>query len=141
MRYTEGYIPPNLGGGTVFGGMFKIRNVIEAAIVGLTFYFLGVILQKFIPMIIATAVSLVLGGGFAFVAAIGINGEPLSIFILNIINYSNGRNFVTLRPPQRELEIPNKKKESRFDAFVNNLFTPGEKPEKKKNSKKKAKKK
>ena len=74
-------IPPNfMEGGTLLGGMFKTRNVIEAGIlgvlVGAPVLNLGLSLTTRIIILCLTALPLVL------VAVIGIAGNSLSEFAL-----------------------------------------------------------
>lgn len=78
-------IPPNfIEGGTLLGGMFKTRNVIEAAIlgavVGLPVMHLGFSLTVRIIILCLTALPLVLLG------LIGVGGGSLSAFILSLIH-------------------------------------------------------
>lgn len=138
-RYTQGYIPPNLGKITFMDGRIQLRNAGEA-IVGIGLAFLvHVILSKFLPPTISFAISALLGLGLGVPALFGIGGEPLSVFLLNVINYSNGRTYVTLRPPQREIEginTPKPKKESRLESAINSMFIGGESAPKEKPVKK-----
>lgn len=75
-------IPPNfIEGGTLLGGMFKTRNVIEAGVlgllVGLPVLNLGISLTTRVIILCLTALPLVL------VALIGISGSSLSAFTSN----------------------------------------------------------
>lgn len=79
-------IPPNfIEGGTLLGGMFKTRNVIEAGIlavlVGGPVVGLNLSLTTRIIILCLTALPLVL------VALIGISGSSLSAFILQFFQY------------------------------------------------------
>ena len=74
------YIPPNfIEGGTLFGGMFKFRNVIEAGIlavaVGAPVFMFELSLTVKIIILCLTALPA------ALLALIGISGESLSAFI------------------------------------------------------------
>lgn len=110
MRNTHGYIPKNMGGGTIWDGRLKIRNTVEAVTIAFVVYFLTTPLASFLPELVITIIRMVVGGIFGLLALRGIGGEPLSIWFLNVINYSNTRTYATLQPPQRELEMPEKKK-------------------------------
>lgn len=112
MRNTQGYIPKNLGGGTIWDGRLKIRNATEAVIICSAIYFVTVFFERFVPNLVLVSIRLVLWLIFGVLALKGIGGEPLSIWFLNIINYSGTRTYVTLRPPSRELEETPKKKKS-----------------------------
>ena len=73
-------IPPNfIEGGTLFGGMFKIRNVIEAGIlavsVGIPVFLNRHFAYRRIILLCLTALPL------GLLALIGIAGEPLSSYI------------------------------------------------------------
>ena len=74
-------IPPNfIEGSTLFGGMFKIRNVIEAGVlsaaVGVPVFSLDLSLTVRIIILCLTALPL------ALFALMGIAGEPLSSYII-----------------------------------------------------------
>ena len=74
-------IPPNfIESGTLLGGMFRTRNVIEAGIlalaVGLPILYLGLSLTTRIILLCLTALPL------ALLALIGVSGNSLSTFIL-----------------------------------------------------------
>lgn len=87
-------IPPNfIEGGTLLGGMFKTRNVIEAGIlavlVGGPVIGLNLSLTTRIIILCLTALSLVL------VALIGISGSSLSAFILQFFSYLRNRRILS----------------------------------------------
>lgn len=87
-------IPPNfIEGGTLLGGMFKTRNVIEAGtlaiIIGLPVLSLHLSLSIRIIILCLTALPLVL------LALIGISGNSLSAFILQFISYLRNRRILT----------------------------------------------
>ena len=72
-------IPPNfIEGGTLLGGLFKTRNVIEAGVlallVGVPIFSLGISLTTRIILLCLTALPL------ALVALIGINGKSLCLY-------------------------------------------------------------
>ena len=90
-------IPPNfIEGGTLLGGMFKTRNVIEAGIlgslVGLPVLNLGVSLTTRVIILCLTALPLVLA------ALIGISGSSLSAFILQFFLFLRSRRVLTREP-------------------------------------------
>lgn len=87
-------IPPNfIEGGTLLGGMFKTRNVIEAGIlavlVGGPVIGLNLSLTTRIIILCLTALPLVLA------ALIGISGSSLSAFILQFFSYLRNRRILS----------------------------------------------
>lgn len=87
-------IPPNfIEGGTLLGGMFKTRNMIEAGIlavlVGGPVVGLNLSLTTRIIILCLTALPLVL------VALIGISGSSLSAFILQFFSYLRNRRILS----------------------------------------------
>mgnify|MGYP004512907725 FL=1 len=87
-------IPPNfIEGGTLLGGMFKTRNVAEAAIlavvIGLPIFSLELSLTARIIILCLTALPIVL------VALVGIGGSSLSSFILQFISYLRNRRILS----------------------------------------------
>lgn len=126
MRYTERYIPPNIGTGTIFGGMFKLRNVIEAIICIAIIYFISLFTRAFLPRLVELSIRFILWGVIGIAALRGIGGEPLSVYLLNFINYSNTRNYASLRPPQKENELTRRKeKKSALEKLIGMMFTEG----------------
>ena len=94
-------IPPNfIEGGTLLGGMFKTRNVIEAGtlalVIGLPVLSLPLSLSIRIIILCLTALPLVL------LALIGIAGNSLSAFILQFISYLRNRRM----PADSALTVP-----------------------------------
>lgn len=93
-------IPPNfIEGGTLMGGMFKTRNVIEAGIlgaaVGLPVMSLGLSLTARIIILCLTALPLVL------LALIGVGGSSLSGFVLLFFSYLRNRRVLSQDAPAR----------------------------------------
>lgn len=87
-------IPPNfIEGGTLFGGMFKTRNVVEAGIlaliVGLPVLNLNLSLTMRIILLCLTALPL------AMLALIGVAGGSLSSFILLFFAFLRNRRTLT----------------------------------------------
>lgn len=87
-------IPPNfIEGGTLLGGMFKTRNVVEAGIlavvIGLPVLYLNLSLTTRIIILCLTALPVVL------VALVGISGNSLSAFILQFISYLRNRRILS----------------------------------------------
>ena len=87
-------IPPNfVETGTIFGGMFKARNAIEAGVLAVVvgipvFVFLPLGLTARIIVLCLTALPL------ALVALIGISGESLSSFLFIFLKYMRNRRVV-----------------------------------------------
>lgn len=105
-------IPPNfIESGTFMGGMFKVRNTIEAGLIALSIGFpvfhLPFSLTTKIIIFCLTALPLFL------LALIGIAGESLSSFILNFFKFLINRRVI-YRSDQEEQAAPspNKKKKS-----------------------------
>lgn len=87
-------IPPNfIEGGTLLGGMFKTRNVVEAgilaAVIGLPVLNLNLSLTTRIIILCLTALPVVL------LALVGISGSSLSAFILQFISYLRNRRILS----------------------------------------------
>ena len=98
-------IPPNfIEGGTFFGGMFKILNVIEAGIlavlVGVPVLSIGILLTARIIILCFTALPL------ALFALIGISGEPLSSYVYAFFKWLKNRRVVGKVEPKK---LPKKK--------------------------------
>ena len=86
-------IPPNfIDTGTIFGGMFKLRNAIEAGLLaaasGLPFLRLQASLTTKIILLCLTALPL------GLIALIGVSGESLSSFIMNFFRFVRNRRVV-----------------------------------------------
>lgn len=87
-------IPPNfIEGGTLMGGMFKTRNVIEAGIlavlVGGPVLSLHFSLTVRIILLCLTALPLTL------IALIGVNGSSLSSFFIQLVSFLRNRRLLT----------------------------------------------
>lgn len=103
-------IPPNfIEGSTLFGGMFKIRNVIEAGVlaaaVGVPVFSLDLSLTVRIIILCLTALPL------ALFALMGIAGEPLSSYIIAFFKWLKNRRVVGKTEPKEERKKPKPKKE------------------------------
>jgi len=90
-------IPPNfIESGTFFGGMFKVRNAIEAGAlvlaVGLPVFSLDLTITTRIIIICLTALPLALFG------LIGISGESLTSFILIFFKFLKNRRIIGNNP-------------------------------------------
>ncbi len=113
-EFDSYYIPPNfIDTGTVFGGMFKLRNVIEAgivsAIIGIPVFMLKLSLTVKVVILCLTALPL------ALFALIGLYGEPLSSFILGFFKFLKQRRLLDKNA------IPNKKakKKAEDNTYLN----------------------
>lgn len=87
-------IPPNfIEGGTLFGGLFKIRNVIEAGIlaisVGLPVLSINISLTARIIILCLTSLPLGIFG------LLGISGEPLSSFVFAFFKWLKKRRVIS----------------------------------------------
>lgn len=106
-------IPPNfIESGTIFGGMLKLRNAIEAGalalLAGIPVFGLGFPLTTRIIILCLTALPL------ALLALIGISGESLTSFAFIFLKYLKNRRLVGAeeeaeyeeRPKERQKESP-----------------------------------
>lgn len=93
---TEFFIPTNFEDSGKLMGIFNMRNVIEAGILSLPFVFLTF---KLIPVsltwkIIISAIFAIPVGGFAL---IGINDDPLTVFVKNWWRWLRNRKIIEYR--------------------------------------------
>lgn len=100
------YIPPNfIEGGTVMGGLFKLRNVIEAGIlaffVGMPIFMLEFEMSVKAILLCFTVLPLVL------FALIGISGESLSSYIFGWFNFFINRRVVGKKKDKKK-QAPDK---------------------------------
>ncbi len=98
-------IPPNfIEGGTLLGGMFKTRNVVEAGILGALTAFpvmnLALSLTMRIIILCLTTLPLVL------LALIGVGGGSLSEFILQFFNYLRNRRVLSKDGESKKSLLP-----------------------------------
>ncbi len=114
-------IPPNfIEDGTLLGGMFKTRNVVEAGIlavlIGVPVLSLNFSLTARIIILCLTALPLTL------VALIGINGSSLSSFFLQLISFLRNRRVLSAKDtadtPRKKPILPDwaRKKQNKPDA-------------------------
>ena len=94
-------IPPNfIEGGTLFGGLVKIRNAVEAAVLALTVGYpvlkLGLPLTTRIIILCLTALPVAIFG------LVGINGECLSSFIIAFFKFLKSRRIVGVEKRKRK---------------------------------------
>lgn len=114
------YIPPNfIESGTFFGGMFKVRNAIEAGVlalaVGIPVFNLGLPLTTRIILLCLTSLPL------ALLALIGVAGESLSSFGFIFLKYLKNRRVVGIvkeavpekRPVRNKGQKPAKEKKAK----------------------------
>ena len=110
------YIPPNfIDTGTVMGGMFKLRNVIEAGVLAG-----AIILPLFrstlgmkAKIIVACVTALPVG----ILALVGIDGESLSSFILNWFKFLTNRRVIGRDGVNKKQSKPKKQKAKFKDEF------------------------
>ena len=93
---TEFFIPTNFEDSGKLMGIFNMRNVIEAGILSLPFVFLTF---KLVPVsltwkIILSAIFAIPIGGFAL---IGINDDPLTVFVRNRWRWLKNRKILEYR--------------------------------------------
>lgn len=115
------YIPPNfIDTGTVMGGMFKLRNVIEAGVLAG-----AIILPLFrstlgmkAKIIVACVTALPVG----ILALVGIDGESLSSFILNWFKFLTNRRVIGRDGVNKKQSKPKKQKAKFKDEFDDDDF-------------------
>lgn len=93
---TEFFIPTNFEDSGKLMGIFNMRNVIEAGVLSLPFVFLTF---KLVPVsltwkIILSAIFAIPIGGFAL---IGINDDPLTVFVKNWWRWLRNRKIIEYR--------------------------------------------
>ena len=103
------YIPPNfIEGGTVLGGMFKLRNVIEAGIlalgVGIPIFMLDIDLTARILMLCFTSLPL------ALLALIGISGESLFSYLAGFFKFLFNRRVIGVKKEKKQSKKKRRKK-------------------------------
>lgn len=109
-RPIYSYIPKNINAtGGLFGGSVDTRRLIEGLIGAFIAIGLYRLLSPFIHSEMLLYICAILGIALLVAGIAGGNGEPLSIFLMNFINYENRRIFVTLRPPMPTFEKKKKK--------------------------------
>lgn len=139
------FIPPNfIEGGTLFGGMFKFRNVVEAGIFAVAFgiplLLIPVSVTVRIILLCLTVLPLVL------FALIGISGEPLSAYIFAFFKFLKNRRVVGKSEEKKKGQIKKEEpKESNIEhkstmfseilAVVRKRAAEKEKPQKQKRGK------
>ena len=138
------YIPPNfVDTGTVMGGMFKLRNVIEAGVIAAVFILplFKINISITAKIIIACLTALPLG----LLALIGVNGESLSTFILGFFKFLQNKRIIgkggTVKPkPEPKQTKPQKMKtrrevpDDRYDDFDDEFRDDFSRPKKEKRS-------
>lgn len=130
-------IPPNfLNEGSLFGGMLKLRNAIEAVVlvVGITIPILKITALSFTGKTIALCLTALPIGIFAL---IGIGGESLTAFLMNFFRFLRNR-----RIHYRSDAIPKDEKDRpsilQADGEWPEEFDEGDKPKKRRKKKSQA---
>ena len=121
-------IPPNfIEGGTLFGGIFKIRNVIEAGIlavsVGVPVFSINISLTARIIILCFTALPL------ALFALLGISGEPLSSYIFAFFKWLKNRRIIgkvetdkAEQPKKKEAKVRKQKKNAENESMISEII-------------------
>lgn len=98
-------IPPNFEeAGGVFGGMFKLRNVIEAIIIGLILFKGGSIALSFFDLTIRIILFVIILLPVIMISLIGINDESLTEYIQSVYFFKKRRRKLSYRLPQTEIK-------------------------------------
>ena len=104
-------IPPNfIGSSTFLGGLFKVRNVIEAGILAVV---IGVPVIFLLPFGVTAKVIILCLTALpaALFALMGIGGESLSSFLIVFVKYLKNRRVVTdVAPEKRKQKVSSVKK-------------------------------
>lgn len=147
-------IPPNfIGSSTFLGGMFKVRNVIEAGVLAVA---IGAPVMFLLPYSLMTRIIILCLTALpaAMIGLMGISGESLSSFIVIFFRYLKNRRTlggetVKSRKRTKRQKVPGKEKRKKKQPkkkAVKNKRKPGkyerpapEKPQKQENSKKQQK--
>lgn len=119
-------IPPNfIGSSTFLGGLFKVRNVIEAGILAVV---IGVPVIFLLPFGVTAKVIILCLTALpaALFALMGIGGESLSSFLIVFVKYLKNRRVVSdVAPEKRKRKVmatrkkaKNRKAETEDDASV-----------------------
>ncbi len=100
-KHDSYIIPPNfIDGGTLFGGVFKIRNFIEACIlaaaVGFPVILLNISLTARVIILCLTTLPLGIFG------LIGVSGEPLSSFVIAFFKWMKNRRVIGINTETKE---------------------------------------
>ncbi len=104
-------IPQNIDEtGGILGGMFKTRNAIEAISVSLFIIAFFHIFLSFIPFKIRFILEISIIGAAGFFFLVGINNQPVSIAILDTINFSKTGCVTILRKPMPDMTPPTRKR-------------------------------
>lgn len=109
----EEFIPKNIeDNGGVLGGYFKKRNAIEAGIAVGFIFFLFRFLLPFVPVLFRLIIGIALACVIGFFFLMGINNQPVSIAVLDYINFIKTRCVVSLAKPMPEKtpEVKRKRK-------------------------------
>ena len=96
-------ISPNfIESGTFFGGMFKVRNAIEAGILALS---AGIpVFNLDLPLTTKIIIACLTSLPLALLGLIGVSGESLSSFIIIFIKYLRNRRVVGITPENEAKE-------------------------------------
>ncbi|MEY8369069.1 hypothetical protein AALA24_09895 [Anaerovoracaceae bacterium 42-11] len=104
-------IPQNIDQtGGILGGMFKTRNAGEAAIAILMILGIFHFFLFFIPTTIRFVLEITIAGVTGVFFLIGINNQPVSIAILDTINFRKTRCVTVLRKPMPDMSQPAKRR-------------------------------
>lgn len=133
-------IPENfVDTGTVMGGMFKLRNVLEAGAIAAVFILplFKINISLTAKIIIACLTALPLG----LLALIGVNGESLSSFILGFFKFLQNKRVIgkggTVKPKPEPMQVKPKKSKvhreesvDRYDDFDDEFHDDFSRPKK-----------
>lgn len=124
-------IPPNfIGSSTFLGGLFKVRNVIEAGILAVV---IGVPVIFLLPFGVTAKVIILCLTALpaALFALMGIGGESLSSFLIIFVKYLRNRRVVSDVAPEkrkRKASSGKKSKSRKKETAEKDTVTPEEQP-------------
>lgn len=99
-RPVTGVIPQNVSySDGIFSGLITMRKIIEMGAGLIISFFIYLILSMVAPETIAMTIGLALGIILVIVGLFGVNGEPFTTFIYNIINYRNNKGIILIPLP------------------------------------------
>lgn len=124
-------IPPNfIGSSTFLGGLFKVRNVIEAGILAVV---IGVPVIFLLPFGVTAKVIILCLTALpaALFALMGIGGESLSSFLIVFVKYLKNRRVVSDVAPEkrkRKVKATRKKAKGRKEETEDDASASEEQP-------------
>ncbi|MBQ9948641.1 MAG: ATP-binding protein [Oscillospiraceae bacterium] len=112
-------IPPNfIGTGTFLGGMFKMRNTVEAAIVAAIFG-ISVFAIQILSLKMKIIILCITGLPAALIALMGISGESLSSFAMGFLKFLQKRRVISSVSSEEKQSRATKKASTAVLPYLN----------------------